>query len=149
MAELSNELISLINSVPLCYLATANGDGVPDVAPLATVAALDGDTLIMAATLKGKSVSNLRENPRAALVVHSDPPSSAQASLSTISQVKGAQIKGRATILTSGDIHEQARRTVADALGPEARDMFDATIVFKVDRIYSLVPGSADGAPGD
>lgn len=149
MAELSNELMSLVNSVPLCYLATASRDGVPDIAPLASVAVVDAHTLIMAATLKGKSVANLRENPRAALIVHSDPPPRAQASLATISRVTGAQIKGRATILTSGDIHEQARRTTAEALGPEARDAFEATIVLEVDEIYSLVPGSAGAAPTD
>ena len=149
MEELSTELMSLINSVPLCYLSTASRDGVPDIAPLATVVALNAQTLVMAAKLGGKSVSNLQENPRAALVVHSNPPPRGQASLSAIARVRGAQIKGRATVLTSGDIHTEMGKRTAEALGPEARDTFDATIVLEVDEVYSLDPGSADVTPTD
>jgi predicted pyridoxine 5'-phosphate oxidase superfamily flavin-nucleotide-binding protein len=149
MQELSMGLMDLISSVELCYLGTTSREGVPDVAPLATVAALDASTLIMAVTLHGKSVSNLQENPQAALVVHSHPPRKAQASLSAISLVTGAQIKGRATILTSGDIHTEMGRRTAETLGSEARDTFDATIVLQVDEIHSLVPGSADVTPTD
>lgn len=147
MEELSRELMNLINGAPLCYLSTASREGVPDVAPLATVTALDAQTLVMAARLGGKSVSNLQENPRAALVVHSDPPPRALASLSTISRVSGAQIKGRATVLTSGDVHTEVGDRTAETFGPEARDIFDATIVLEVDEVYSLVPGSAAVTP--
>ena len=140
MAQMPEKLRELINSVPLCYLATSSREGVPDVAPLATVVAVDADTVAMAVTAQGKSATNIRENPRAALVVHSDPPPRARASLATISRVKGAQIKGRAIVLTSGDLHEQAMRITAGALGPKARDLFDATIILEVDEIFSLVP---------
>jgi hypothetical protein len=70
-----------------------------------------------------------------------------QASLNSISRVLGAQVKGRAILLTSGDAHEQARRRTAESLGPEARDTFDATVVLRVDEVFSLVPGSRDGSP--
>jgi predicted pyridoxine 5'-phosphate oxidase superfamily flavin-nucleotide-binding protein len=149
MEELSKELMNLINSVPLCYLSTTSRDGVPDVAPFATVTPLDAQTLVMAARLGGKSVSNLQENPRAALVVHSNPPPRGQTSLSAIARVKGAQIKGRATVLTSGDIHTEMGKRTAETLGSGARDTFDATIVLEVDEVYSLDPGSADVSPTD
>lgn len=147
MAEMSKDLMDLVNSVPLCYLATASRDGVPDVAPVATAVAVDSNTVVVAVTAKGKSASNIRENPRAALVVHSAAPARTQASLNSISQVLGAQFKGRATILTSGDAHEEARRRTAESLGPEPRDTFDATTVLEVDEVFSLVPGSAEGRP--
>jgi predicted pyridoxine 5'-phosphate oxidase superfamily flavin-nucleotide-binding protein len=147
MAEMPKELMDLVNSVPLCYLATASRDGVPDVAPVATTVAMDANTLVMAVTAQGKSASNIRENPSAALVVHSAAPTRTQASLNSISRVLGAQSKGRAIILTSGDAHEQARRRTAESLGPEARDTFDATVALRVDEVFSLVPGSRDGSP--
>lgn len=146
MGEVPQELIDLINSVPLCYLATASKDGVPDVAPVATAVAVDATTIVMAVTKQGKSASNIRNNPRAALVVHSTLPAGTRASLHSISRVLGAQLKGRATLLTSGEAHEQARRRTAEALGPEARDAFDATVVLTVDEVYSLVPGSQEGS---
>jgi hypothetical protein len=141
MVQMPEELRELINSVPLCYLATSSRERIPDVAPLATAAAMTADTVAMAVTAEGKSATNIRENPTAALVVHSDPPSRARASLPTISRVKGAQIKGRAILLTSGDLHEQAMMITAGALGPEALHVFDATIILEVDEILSLVPG--------
>jgi hypothetical protein len=149
MAELSRELMELINGVPLCYLATASRDGVPDVAPVATAVAVDANTIVMAVTAQGKSASNIRENPSAALVVHSTPLAGTLASMASISQVLGAQVKGTAAILTSGDAHEQARRRTVESLGPEARDTFDATVVLRVDEVFSLVPGSRDGSPTD
>jgi predicted pyridoxine 5'-phosphate oxidase superfamily flavin-nucleotide-binding protein len=140
MAEMPQEIVDLINSVPLCYLATATRSGIPDVAPVATSVARDATTILVSVTAQGKSAANIRENPRAALVVHSTPPSGAQASLASITQVKGAQIKGKAVVVTSGDNHELARNRAAEALGPEARDTFAATIVLQVEEIYSLVP---------
>jgi predicted pyridoxine 5'-phosphate oxidase superfamily flavin-nucleotide-binding protein len=149
MTEMPKDLMDLVNSVPLCYLATASRDGVPDVAPVATAVAVDAHTIVMAVTPQGKSASNIRENPSAALVVHSTPSAGTLASMASISQVMGAQVKGTAAILTSGDTHEQARRRTVESLGPEARDTFDATIVLRVDEVFSLVPGSRDGNPTD
>ncbi|MDH4207283.1 MAG: pyridoxamine 5'-phosphate oxidase family protein [Anaerolineae bacterium] len=140
MAEMPQEIVDLINSVPLCYLATATRSGIPDVAPVATAVARDAGTILVAVTAQGKSATNIRENARAALVVHSTPPSGRQASLASISQVRGAQIKGRAVVVASGDHHEQARKRTVESLGPEARDTFEATIVLQVEEIHSLVP---------
>ena len=38
---------------------------------------------------------------------------------------------------------------MAEAFGPEARDIFDATIVLKVDEVYSLDPRSVGVTPTD
>jgi hypothetical protein len=54
----------------------------------------------------GESAANLREKTGGALVFSFDPPSRAKTSLSAMSQFTGAQIKGRATILTSSTMHE-------------------------------------------
>jgi predicted pyridoxine 5'-phosphate oxidase superfamily flavin-nucleotide-binding protein len=147
MAEMSKELMDLINSAPLCYLATVSKDRVPDVAPFASAMAISPDTIVMAATLQGKSVTNLRENPRAALVVHSAPPPKRDASMANIAQVSGGQIKGSATVVTSGAMHEQTKRMTAEVLGPEAAEIFDATIVLTVDEIHSIIPGTTTEEP--
>lgn len=140
MAEMSEDLVDLIRSAAVCYLGTASKEGVPDVAPLASVRALSHSSLAMAATLHGKSATNLRENPRAALVVHSTPPPKRHASIESMSQVTGGQIKGRATVLTSGEIHEETQRLTAETLGAEAAEIFDATLVLTIDEIYTITP---------
>jgi hypothetical protein len=96
---------------------------------------------------RGKSAANVRENPRAALVLSSGPPPRAQTSPSATSQVTGAQIKVRATILTSGKMLEQARRRAVVVLGPEAPDSFDATVVLEVDERHSIVPRRGEAEP--
>ncbi len=145
MVEMSKELIDLINKVPSCYLATATRDGVPNVDPFSSVRAVGPDTIIIAANRAGKTVTNLKGNPRAALVFHSQPPPRGEASIEKLALVIGGQIKGTATILTSGDLHEQAKRMTAEMLGPQAAEAFDATIVLKVEEVFSITPGPKAG----
>jgi len=145
MVEMSKELIDLINNVPSCYLATATKDGVPNVDPFSSVRAVSADTIVIAANRLGKTVTNLKENPQAALVVHSEPPPRGEASLERLARVTGGQIKGSATLPTSGDIYEQTKRMTAEILGPEAAEAFDATIVLKVEEVFSITPGPKAG----
>jgi len=142
MAEMPQELRELISKVPVCYLATVSPDGIPDVAPLMTAVVVDAGTVAVAVTAHGKSATNLRRNPHAALVVHTEPPARADASLASISQVMGAQIKGTATVHTSGEAYELARRRTLETLGLRAAETFDATVVLKVEEVFSLVPGA-------
>lgn len=138
MAQMSKEMMDLINSVPCCYWATASKDGTPNVAPAATTTAVSPDTIVAAGIFLGKTLDNLKENPKAAVVVNSAAPSKAEMSLEKYAQVTGAQIKGSVTLLTSGDMHEQTKRVVAQALGAEVGQMVKATIVLKVEEIYSV-----------
>jgi predicted pyridoxine 5'-phosphate oxidase superfamily flavin-nucleotide-binding protein len=142
MAEVPEELQELINHAPLCYLGTASLDGVPDVAPLVTTVILDSGSIAMAVTTQGKSATNLADNPAAALVVHSEPPAKVDASLRSISQVRGAQIKGTATVHTSGEAHEVMRRKIAEVVGADGVSSFEATILLQVEEILPIVPRS-------
>lgn len=142
MAEMPQGLRELISKVAVCYLATASPDGIPDVAPLMTAIVVDAGTIAVAVKAQGKSATNLRGNPHAALVVHTEPPAGADASLASISQVMGAQIKGTATVHTSGDVYELVRRRTSETLDLEAAEIFDATVVLKVEEVFSLVPGA-------
>ena len=145
MAEISKELMDLINSVPCCYLATASREGVPNVVPAGSTAAVSPDTIVVAGVFLGKTLENLKENPKAAIVVNSAAPPKAEISVEKLAQVTGGQIKGSVTLLTSGDIHEQTKSMVAKLLGTEAARMLKATVVLKVEEIYSVTPGPEAG----
>ena len=113
MAEMSKELMDLINSVPCCYWATASKGGVPNVAAAGSTVAVSPDTIIGAGIFVGKTLQNLRENPKAMVLVHSAPPPKAEFSMGTLAPVTGAQIRGSVTLQTSGDMHEQMKNMVA------------------------------------
>ncbi|GAJ09898.1 unnamed protein product, partial [marine sediment metagenome] len=55
------------------------------------------------------------------------------------------QMKGSVALLTSGDMHEQTRGMVTNILGAEAAQMLKATVVLKVEEIYSVTPGPEAG----
>jgi predicted pyridoxine 5'-phosphate oxidase superfamily flavin-nucleotide-binding protein len=140
MAQMSKELMDLINTVPCCYWATASKDGTPNVAPAGTTTAVSPDTIIAGGIFLGKTLDNLRQNPKAAVLVTSvaAAPKKAEMSLEKYAQVTGGQIKGSVTLLTSGDVHEQVKSGVAKALGAQVGQMVKETIVLKVEEIYSV-----------
>jgi predicted pyridoxine 5'-phosphate oxidase superfamily flavin-nucleotide-binding protein len=145
MQQISKELMDLINSAPCCYLATASKDGVPNVVPVGSTAAVSPDTIVVAGIFLGKTLDNLKENPKAALVVNSAAPPKAEISVEKMAQITGGQVKGSVTLLTSGDVHEQTKGMLAKILGAEAAQMLKATVVLKVEEVYSITPGPDAG----
>jgi predicted pyridoxine 5'-phosphate oxidase superfamily flavin-nucleotide-binding protein len=140
MAEMSKELMELINSVPCCYWATASKDGTPNVAAVGTTTAVSPDIIVAAGIFLGKTLDNLKQNPKVAVIVTSvaPAPSKAEMTLEKYAQVTGAQIKGSVTLMTSGDIHEQIKSGVARVLGAQVAQMIKETIALKVEEIYSV-----------
>ena len=140
MAQMSKELMDMTNSIPCCYWATASRDGTPNVGPIGTTSAISADEIAAAGILMSKTLENLAENPKAAVLVTSVPASSSKAGMSAekYAQVAGAQIKGSVTLLTSGDVHEKMKGLVAKALGVEASQAVNTTLLLKVEEIYSL-----------
>lgn len=140
MAEMSKELMELINTVPCCYWATTSKDGTPNVAAVGTTTAVSPTTIVAAGIFLGKTLDNLKQNPKVAVIVTSvaPAPSKAEMTLEKYAQVTGAQIKGSVTLMTSGDIHEQIKSGVARVLGAQAAQMIKETIALKVEEIYSV-----------
>lgn len=67
MAKLSREQVKFLKSSEVCRLATVSKDGMPQVTPV--IYALDGDAFVIAVDYGTKKLANLRENPKASLVV--------------------------------------------------------------------------------
>ena len=63
MAEMSKELMELINGGGYCYVGTASKDGMPNMCILGSTRAVSPDTIIMAAGFMNKGLKNLEENP--------------------------------------------------------------------------------------
>ena len=146
MAEMSKELMELINGGGYCYLVTASKDGTPNAAIIGSTRAASPDTIIMAAGLMNKSLKNLQENPKASIIVYSSLPSNKmQATAEDFAKIGGGQIKGSVSLLTSGEMHEQVKKMIAERLGPKWGEMMKATVVLKVEEIYSVGLGPEAG----
>jgi len=145
MAEMSPELMDLINSAPCCYLATASKDGVPNVVPVGSTAAVSPDTIVVAGLFMLKTLENLKQNPKAAVVINATKPPDKEGSGGKGPKFIGGQVKGSVTLLTSGDMHEQTKNRIAQKIGTEMAGRIKATVVIKAEEIYSVTPGPDAG----
>jgi predicted pyridoxine 5'-phosphate oxidase superfamily flavin-nucleotide-binding protein len=118
MAEMSKELMDLINSGGYCYLATASKEGMPNIAIIGSTRAVSPDTVVLAAGLMNKNLNNLQENPKASIIVYSGLPS---------------------------DKMQATKTMLAERMGPQVAEMTKAAIVLKVDEVYSVGLGPQAG----
>jgi len=146
MAEMSPELMNMINGDAYCYVATASKDGMPNVAIIGSVRAVSPDTIIMAAGFMNKSLKNLQENPKTSVIFYSGlPTQKTKASAEELAKTTGGQIKGSVSLLTSGDVHEKTKAAMKERFGPEIAQMVKATVVLKVEEIYTVGLGPEAG----
>jgi predicted pyridoxine 5'-phosphate oxidase superfamily flavin-nucleotide-binding protein len=146
MADMPKEIIDLVNGDGYSYVATASKDGMPNMAIIGSTRAVSPDTIILAAGFMNKSLKNLQENPKASVIVYSAlPPKKTQASMEDFAKIGGGQIKGSVTLLTSGDMHEKVKSMMVERLGPKMGEMIKATVVLKVEEVYSVGLGPEAG----
>ena len=55
------------------------------------------------------------------------------------------QVTVSVSLLTSGDMHEQVKKMIMERLGPQWGEMMKATVVLKVEEIYSVGLGPEAG----
>jgi predicted pyridoxine 5'-phosphate oxidase superfamily flavin-nucleotide-binding protein len=93
MAKLTQEMKDLIEAQKLCFVATADQNGRPNVSPKGSIYVVDDETLAFADLYSQKTRKNLKANPHIALTV-ADPK-----------RLKGYQFKGTAELLEEGDVY--------------------------------------------
>ncbi len=139
MAEMTKELMDLINGGGYCYWGTASKDGIPNVAIYRATRAASPDTIVVSSHVMGKTFKNIQENPRVSVIVYSGlPPNKLQASTKDYMLVSGGQVKGSATLHTSGEVFEQTKARTAERMGAESDARLQAVVVLKVEEIYSV-----------
>lgn len=67
MHKLTNDVLSYIDSSVLCWLATVDEDGAPNVSPKEIFAAHGDDAVVVANIASPNSIRNLRSNPKVCL----------------------------------------------------------------------------------
>lgn len=128
MSIITQEMKDLL-ATRQCIVATASKSGVPNAGPKGSVVVVDDSTLAFAELANKKTAANLRENPKACIVVVD------------FQNHKGFSFVGNVTLEQSGPIYDQFAKQL------EAMKMPSPVFVAKVavEAIYDL--GSAN--PGE
>jgi len=71
MAQMTPEMMELMNEMAAPYLATCSKDWVPNVVPCGSTRAVSPDTVLITALHLDKTLANIEENPRVAVVFNS------------------------------------------------------------------------------
>jgi predicted pyridoxine 5'-phosphate oxidase superfamily flavin-nucleotide-binding protein len=124
MSKINNDLKNMFGK-HLAVIATASKGGIPNVGPKGSMHVLDDETLVYSEATGEKTLKNLQQNPKTAVVI--------------VDRDKGDgyQIKGTAEILTSGDIFEIS----ADRSEKSGRPRPKHVVRIKVEEVYSVKSG--------
>lgn len=126
---LSTEMMDSIEKSNIVFLATTNKEDDPNVVPIGLARPLDNETVLLVANFMKKTYENLKENPKAAIVV------------ADVTKCP-YQFKGNVEIHESGKYFDDAvewAKSVMAQLNPKG------AVLLKVDEIYSVQPGPDAG----
>ena len=124
MAKLTGEMKEIL-ATQLAVLATASKDGTPNIGPKGSMHAIDDETLLCSESTGQKTLRNIQENPKVAVMVF-DP-----------AKRDGYQIKGTAELLTSGEHFEHVARRQVERNKPVPKHVTR----IKIEEIYSVRSG--------
>jgi len=124
MAKLTAEM-KIMFEKQLAVIATASKDATPNVGPKGSMHVVDDETLAYAEGTGEKTLRNLKENLKVAVMV--------------VDREKGDgyQVKGTAELLNSGDFFEQVARRQEERKRPRPK----YAVKIKIEEIYSVCPG--------
>jgi predicted pyridoxine 5'-phosphate oxidase superfamily flavin-nucleotide-binding protein len=130
MVTLTAEMKEVFAKNKIFAIATASKNGVPNVAPIATVQLVADDTIWIGDNYMVKTLANVRENPHMALYVW-DPE-----------KKRCYQIKGDVTVKTSGPDYEKIK---AQIKAKGAHYPAKGLIILKITEVFDCTPGPTAG----
>ena len=132
MAKMTERMQELFSRVPTAVLATATADGAPNAVPVGAKKIIDDETVLISDQFFNKTLANLKANPKVAV--------------SFWEGHEGYQIKGSATIETSGQRFEETAKWIEE-LGNKVGSPLKSkgAVIIQIDEIYALAPGPGAG----
>lgn len=126
------ELMALFNKRPrIGTLSTADKTGEVNVAVFGSPQMIDENTVVMGIG-QNRSYRNLQRNPKAAFIVM-EPGE-------TVTDWKGARVYLEAMDTdTEGEFYDQIKKGIAKAAGPQAAEMIQAAIRFRITEVRPIV----------
>jgi len=117
MAKLDDDMKDLVRRTNLCFAATINPDGSPNLSPKSTLTVHDDDHLLFANIASPRTIANLRRDPRIEI------------NCIDIFSRRGYRFKGEASVRSAGDpLYEQFAAALRGQVGA-AIPIHDAVLV--------------------
>ena len=121
MTKLTSEMKAMFEK-QLAVIATASKDGTPNVGPKGSMHVVDDETLAYSEGTGQKTLGNLQENPKVAVLVVDRE------------RGEGYQVKGTAELLTSGDFFERVARRQEERKRPRP----NRVVRIRIEEIYPV-----------
>jgi predicted pyridoxine 5'-phosphate oxidase superfamily flavin-nucleotide-binding protein len=129
MVKLTYEIKESLAAAKVAFFATSAHDRTPNVVPIGAFKVLDGDeTLLISDQYFNKTLSNMKENKKAAL--------------SWWGEKGGYQIKGTVAIHTSGEVFRQDVAWMKE-IRPHLRPK--GAVVLTITDVFEVKPGPEPG----
>jgi len=132
MAKMTERMKELFTKVPTAVLATATGDGTPNAVPVGAKKIIDDETILISDQFFGKTLANMKANPKVALTYWEGH--------------EGYQIKGTVTIETSGPRYDETAKWIEEKSSKAGFPLKSkGAVILKIDEIYGVAPGPGAG----
>jgi uncharacterized protein len=132
MARLTDRMKELLIKVPTAVLSTASPDGMPNAIPIGSKKIIDDEMVLISDQFFNKTLANMKANPKVALTFWEGH--------------EGYQIKGTATIETSGARFEDTARWIEELSHKVGFPLKSkGAIILKINEIYGVSPGPGAG----
>ena len=132
MAKLTQRIKEIFEKQETVVLATASKEGIANVVPVNAKKILDDETILISDQFFNKTLKNLKDNPQIAITIWD--------------KLEGYQIKGTATIETSGKRFEETAKWIDD-IGKKLNLPLKSkgAVIITITDIYNVSPGPNAG----
>lgn len=117
MAKLDNDMKDVVRRTNLCFAATINADGSPNLSPKSTLIVHDDDHLLFANIASPRTIANLKRDPRIEI------------NCIDIFARRGYRFKGEASVRSAGDPIYERFLTTLHAEHGDAIPVHDVVLV--------------------
>ena len=132
MAKMTKRMKTLFETVPTAILATATQDGTPNAVPVGAKKIIDDETILISDQFFNKTLENLTANPKVAITWWEGH--------------EGYQIKGTATVETTGQRFEDTARWIEERSAKAGFPLKSkGAVIIHVDAVYGVSPGPGAG----
>ena len=132
MAQMTERMKELFNSVPTVVLSTSTVDGTPNAVPVGAKKIIDSETILISDQFFNKTLANMKANPRVSVTYWEGH--------------EGYQLKGTVTIETSGQRYEETAQWINELSAKVGFPLKSkGAIIMRIEKIYGVSPGPGAG----
>jgi len=132
MAQMTERMKELFDSVSTVVLSTSTLDGIPNAVPVGAKKIIDSETILISDQFFNKTLANMKANPRVSVTYWQGH--------------EGYQLKGTVTIETSGQRYEETAQWIKELSVKVGFPLQSkGAIIMAIEEIYGVSPGPGAG----